>query len=155
MFGKIMSISDDLMWRWFDLLSFISEEDISSLKDEMQNGKNPRDIKFLLAEELVDRFHNKGGGEKCREVFLSRFQKGNIPDKIDSIKINLNEDKILLVNLLKDANMISSISEGNRLISQGGIKIDSKKIENPKFEVFRGSEGIYQVGKRKFLKIIV
>ena len=155
MFGKIMSISDELMWRWFELLSFIPEENISELKNEMEGGKNPRDIKFILAEELVDRFHQKGDGAKCKEVFLSRFQKGNIPDKIDSIKINLNEDKILLVNLLKDANMISSISEGNRLISQGGIKIDSKKIENPKFEVFRGSEGIYQVGKRKFLKIIV
>ena len=155
MFGKIMSISDELMWRWFELLSFIPEKNISELKNEMEGGKNPRDIKFILAEELVDRFHQKGDGAKCKEVFLSRFQKGNIPDKIDSIKINLNEDKILLVNLLKDANMISSISEGNRLISQGGIKIDSKKIENPKFEVFRGSEGIYQVGKRKFLKIIV
>ena len=155
MFGKIMSISDELMWRWFELLSFIPEENISELKNEMEGGKNPRDIKFILAEELVDRFHQKGDGAKCKEVFLSRFQKGNIPDKIDSIKINLNEDKILLVNLLKDANMISSISEGNRLISQGGIKIDSKKIENPKFEVIRGSEGIYQVGKRKFLKIIV
>ena len=155
MFGKIMSISDELMWRWFELLSFIPEENISELKNEMEGGKNPRDIKFILAEELVDRFHQKGDGAKCKEVFLSRFQKGNIPDKIDSIKINLNEDKILLVNLLKDANMISSISEGNRLISQGGIKIDSKKIENPKFEVFRGSESIYQVGKRKFLKIIV
>ena len=155
MFGKIMSISDELMWRWFELLSFIPEENISELKNEMEGGKNPRDIKFILAEELVDRFHQKGDGAKCKEVFLSRFQKGNIPDKIDSIKINLNEDKILLVNLLKDANMISSISEGNRLINQGGIKIDSKKIENPKFEVFRGSESIYQVGKRKFLKIIV
>ena len=155
MFGKIMSISDELMWRWFELLSFIPEENISELKNEMEGGKNPRDIKFILAEELVDRFHQKGDGAKCKEVFLSRFQKGNIPDEIDSIKINLNEDKILLVNLLKDANMISSISEGNRLISQGGIKIDSKKIENPKFEVFRGSESIYQVGKRKFLKIIV
>ena len=155
MFGKIMSISDELMWRWFELLSFIPEENISELKNEMEGGKNPRDIKFILAEELVDRFHQKGDGAKCKEVFLSRFQKGNIPDEIDSIKINLNEDKILLVNLLKDANMISSISEGNRLINQGGIKIDSKKIENPKFEVFRGSEGIYQVGKRKFLKIIV
>ena len=155
MFGKIMSISDELMWRWFELLSFIPEKNISELKNEMEGGKNPRDIKFILAEELVDRFHQKGDGAKCKEVFLSRFQKGNIPDKIDSIKVNLNEDKILLVNLLKDANMISSISEGNRLISQGGIKIDSKKIENPKFEVFRGSEGIYQVGKRKFLKIIV
>ena len=85
MFGKIMSISDELMWRWFELLSFIPEENISELKNEMEGGKNPRDIKFILAEELVDRFHQKGDGAKCKEVFLSRFQKGNIPDEIDSI----------------------------------------------------------------------
>ena len=85
MFGKIMSISDELMWRWFELLSFIPEENISELKNEVEGGKNPRDIKFILAEELVDRFHQKGDGAKCKEVFLSRFQKGNIPDEIDSI----------------------------------------------------------------------
>ena len=155
MFGKIMSISDDLMWRWFDLLSFISEEDISSLKDEMQNGKNPRDIKFLLAEELVDRFHNKGEGKKCREVFLSRFQKGNIPDEIQSKILKINENSILLVNLLKETGMIKSISEGNRLIKQGGIKINSEKVLDLKFEILKGTENIYQVGKRKFLKIKV
>ena len=155
MFGKIMSISDDLMWRWFDLLSFIPEEDISSLKDEMQNGKNPRDIKFLLAEELVDRFHNKGEGEKCREVFLSRFQKGNIPDEIQSKILKINENSILLVNLLKETGMIESISEGNRLIKQGGIKINSEKVLDSKFEISKGTENIYQVGKRKFLKIKV
>ena len=155
MFGKIMSISDDLMWRWFDLLSFYPEEAISSLKDEMQNGKNPRDIKFLLAEELVDRFHNKGEGKKCREVFLSRFQKGNIPDEIQSKILKINENSILLVNLLKETGMIKSISEGNRLIKQGGIKINSEKVLDLKFEILKGTENIYQVGKRKFLKIKV
>ena len=155
MFGKIMSISDDLMWRWFDLLSFIPEEDISSLKDEMQNGKNPRDIKFLLAEELVDRFHNKGEGEKCKEVFLNRFQKGNVPDEIQSKIMKINENSILLVNLLKETGMIESISEGNRLIKQGGIKINSEKVLDAKFEILKGTENIYQVGKRKFLKIKV
>ena len=153
MFGKIMSISDELMWRWFELLSFISEEEINDLKKQMENGKNPRDIKFILAEELVDRFHKDGEGKKCKESFLNRFQKGNIPDDIDSVKININGPKIMLVNLLKDANMISSVSEGNRLIKQGGIKINSEKVEDPKHEVSEGSEDIYQVGKRKFLKI--
>ena len=153
MFGKIMSISDELMWRWFELLSFIPEEDITKLKDEMKKGKNPRDIKFVLAEELVDRFHKEGEGKKCKEQFLNRFQKGNIPDEIESIKVDIKNDSILLVNLLKDTNMISSISEGNRLIKQGGIKINSKKVEDPKLEVLKGSESIYQVGKRKFLKI--
>ena len=153
MFGKIMSISDELMWRWFELLSFIPEEDIAKLKDEMKKGKNPRDIKFVLAEELVDRFHKEGEGKKCKEIFLNRFQKGNIPDEIESVKVDIKNDSILLVNLLKDTNMISSISEGNRLITQGGIKINSEKVEDPKLEVSKGSEGIYQVGKRKFLKI--
>ncbi len=155
MFGKIMSISDELMWRWFELLSFIPEEDINKLKDEMKEGKNPRDIKFVLAEELVDRFHKEGEGKKCKEEFLNRFQKGNIPDEIESTKVDIKNDSILLVNLLKDTNMISSISEGNRLIKQGGIKINSKKVEDPKLEVLKGSEAIYQVGKRKFLKIAI
>ena len=155
MFGKIMSISDELMWRWFELLSFMPEEDIAKLKDEMKKGKNPRDIKFILAEELVDRFHKEGEGKKSKEIFLNRFQKGNIPDEIESVNVDIKNDSILLVNLLKDTNMISSISEGNRLITQGGIKINSEKVEDPKLEVSKGSEGIYQVGKRKFLKIIL
>ena len=155
MFGKIMSISDELMWRWFELLSFMPEEDIAKLKDEMKKGKNPRDIKFILAEELVDRFHKDGEGKKSKEIFLNRFQKGNIPDEIESVNVDIKNDSILLVNLLKDTNMISSISEGNRLITQGGIKINSEKVGDPKLEVSKGSEGIYQVGKRKFLKIIL
>ena len=155
MFGKIMSISDDLMWRWFELLSFMPEEQISKLKDEMNIGKNPRDIKFVLAEELVDRFHEDGDGEKCKEAFLNRFQKGNMPDKIELTEVKIEKDTILLVNLLKDTNMITSISEGNRLIKQGGIKINSKKVEDSKLEISKGTEDIYQVGKRKFLKIKV
>ena len=153
MFGKIMSISDDLMWRWFDLLSFMPEEDIAKLKQEMEDGKNPRDIKFVLAEELVDRFHQEGDGKKCKEEFLNRFQKGNMPDEIESVSVNLTEDQILLVNLLKNTNMISSVSEGNRLIKQGGIKINSEKVIDPKLSISSGTENIYQVGKRKFLKI--
>tara|TARA_B100000212_G_scaffold314321_1_gene267793 strand:+ start:1068 stop:2255 length:1188 start_codon:yes stop_codon:yes gene_type:complete len=155
MFGKIMSISDDLMWRWFELLSFLSEEEINDLNKQMENGKNPRDIKFILAEELVDRFHKDGEGKKCRESFLNRFQKGKIPDDIESVEIKIDGSEVMLVNLLKEANMISSVSEGNRLIKQGGIKINSEKVEDLKFEVSKGSENIYQVGKRKFLKIKV
>ena len=122
---------------------------------EMDSGKNPRDIKFALAEELVDRFHNEGDGVKCKDTFLKRFQKGQMPDDIESIEVDIEGDSILLVNLLKDAKMIASVSEGNRLIEQGGIKIDSEKVEDQKFEVNKGSENIYQVGKRKFLKIKV
>jgi len=153
MFGKIMSISDDLMWRWFELLSFMSEEEINSLKKEMQDGKNPRDIKFILAEEIVDRFHKDGDGQKCKESFLNRFQKGQIPENVDSVKVNIDGESILLVNLLKETNMIASVSEGNRLIKQGGIKINSEKVNDPKFEISVNSENLYQVGKRRFLKI--
>ena len=155
MFGKIMSISDDLMWRWFELLSFMPEEEISKLKDEMNAGKNPRDIKFVLAEELVDRFHKLGDGKDCKNTFLNRFQKGQIPDDIETVEIDIQSDSILLVNLLKEAAMIASVSEGNRLINQGGIKINSEKVEDVKLEISKGSKDIYQVGKRKFLKIKV
>ena len=155
MFGKIMSISDDLMWRWFELLSFITEEEISDLKNDMDAGKNPRDIKFILAEELVDRFHSNGDGKACKEAFLQRFQKGLMPDDISSIVIDIEGDSMPLVNLLKPSEMVSSTSEAARLIKQGGVKIDSEKVENPKLNIKKGSEAIYQVGKRKFLKIKV
>jgi len=153
MFGKIMSISDTLMWRWFELLSFISDKEIKNLQKEADSGKNPRDIKFILAEELVDRFHKEGDGKKCKEAFLKRFQKGQIPDDIPTFSLKLDTKSIPLVNLLKNADMTSSTSEAMRLIKQGGVKIDSVKVENPKLEIQKGSEAIYQVGKRKFLKI--
>ena len=155
MFGKIMSISDELMWKWFELLSFISEAEIASLKQEMDAGKNPRDIKFILAEELVDRFHAAGDGEACKEAFLQRFQKGLMPDDIPSISVDINGDSMPLVNLLKNTEMVTSTSEAARLIKQGGVKIDSEKVEDPKLEIRKGSEAIYQVGKRKFLNIKV
>ena len=153
MFGKIMSISDTLMWRWFELLSFISEKEIKKLKKDVEGGKNPRDVKFLLAEELVDRFHSEGEGNKCKEAFLQRFQKGQMPDDIASLSLKIESKSIPLVNLLKDSEMTSSTSEAMRLIKQGGVKIDSVKVDDPKLEIQKGSEAIYQVGKRKFLKI--
>lgn len=153
MFGKVMSISDELMWRWFELLSFISEKEIENLKAKMAEGTNPRDIKFLLAEELVDRFHSEGEGKVCKEAFLQRFQKGQIPDDISSISIDVGINGMPLANLLKDCEMTASTSEAMRLIKQGGVKIDSIKVEDPKLVVMQGQESIYQVGKRKFLKI--
>jgi len=153
MFGKIMSISDDLMWRWFELLSFIPEKEIEVLKKQMEEGANPRDIKFLLAEELVDRFHSDGQGSKCKEAFLQRFQKGQIPEDISSLTIEIDGDSIPLPNLLKNSEMVSSTSEAMRLIKQGGVKIDSVKVEDPKLEIQKSSKALYQVGKRKFLQI--
>ena len=153
MFGKIMSISDELMWRWFELLSFISEKEINNLRQQVDEGTNPRDIKFLLAEELVDRFHETGQGASCRESFLQRFQKGSLPDDIKEISLTIESDSIPLTNLLKNTDMTSSTSEAMRLIKQGGVKIDSEKVLDPKKEIQKGSEAVYQVGKRKFLKI--
>ena len=155
MFGKIMSISDNLMWRWFELLSFLPEEEILKLKTEMEEGRNPRDIKFILAEELVDRFHNEGDGKNCKEIFLNRFQKGKMPEDIETFEVDIENDSIPLVNLLKDTKMIISVSEGNRLIKQGGIKINKEKVDDTRHEISKGSKNIYQVGKRKFLKIKV
>ena len=153
MFGKIMSISDELMWRWFELLSFISEKEINNLRQQVDAGTNPRDIKFLLAEELVDRFHETGQGASCRESFLQRFQKGSLPDDIKETSLTIESDSIPLTNLLKNTDMTSSTSEAMRLIKQGGVKIDSEKVLDPKKEIQKGSEAGYQVGKRKFLKI--
>ena len=155
MFGKIMSISDELMWRWFELLSFIPEKEIADLKKEVQKGKNPRDVKFILAEELVDRFHKPGEGNKCKEAFLLRFQKGTLPDDIEEVSLQIDNNKIPLTNLLKNTGMTASTSEAMRLIKQGGVKINSEKISDVKLEIDKGSDAIYQVGKRKFLKIII
>jgi len=153
MFGKIMSISDELMWRWFELLSFIPENEISILKKEVDNGANPRDIKFILAEELVDRFHEKGEGSNCKQKFLERFQKGAMPSDIKEVDIDIENETILLTNLLKTVEMTSSTSEAMRLIKQGGVIIDSEKVSDTKLEIKKGSEAVYQVGKRKFLHI--
>ena len=121
----------------------------------MKEGRNPRDIKFILAEELVDRFHEIGDGKNCKENFLDRFQKGKMPEDIETFEIDIKNESIPLVNLLKDTEMISSVSEGNRLIKQGGIKINQEKVVDIKLEISKGSVNIYQVGKRKFLKIKV
>ena len=153
MFGKIMSISDTLMWRWFELLSFLPEDEIKELQASVEAGMNPRDAKFKLAIEIVDRFHLEGEGEKCKDAFLKRFQKGAIPEDIEEVSYSLEDESMPLVNLLKETGMVASTSEASRLIKQGGIKIDSKKVEDPKMLIMTGTKQVYQVGKRKFLKI--
>jgi tyrosyl-tRNA synthetase len=153
MFGKIMSISDDLMWRWFDLLSFKSSEDIQLLKAQQADGMNPRDIKISLAKELIARFHDDEAANEAEKNFINQFQKKNIPDSIEELTLEWKEDSILLPNLLKEAGMTDSTSEAMRLIKQGGVRIDEKKITDPKHSVLKDSTAIYQVGKRKFKKI--
>ena len=153
MFGKIMSISDDLMWRYFELLSFRDEEEITELKKSQKEGSNPRDIKFLLAEEIVNRFHGEGSGNSAKEEFQSRFQKGNNPSDIKEITINLEEKSITLAKVLKEAKMVPSTSEALRLIKQGAVRIEGEKILDSKHEINLNSSLLYQVGKRKFFKI--
>ena len=153
MFGKIMSISDDLMWRWFDLLSFKSSEEIQALKDQQVGGMNPRDIKISLAKEIISRFHDQGSADNAEHNFLNQFQKKNIPENIEELSLEWAESSILLPNLLKEAGMTESTSEAIRMIKQGGVRINEEKITDPKHLVSKGESLIYQVGKRKFKKI--
>ena len=153
MFGKIMSISDELMWRWFDLLSFKSTDEINVLKGDQAKGKNPRDIKIELAKELIARFHDDQSANLAEENFINQFQKKNIPDDIEEISFTLSESSITLANLLKHCGMTSSASEAMRMIKQGAVRIDEEKITDTKHIISAGTSSIYQVGKRKFKKI--
>jgi tyrosyl-tRNA synthetase len=155
MFGKIMSISDELMWRWFDLLSFKSTDEINVLKADQTNGKNPRDIKIELAKELISRFHDEESADLAEANFINQFQKKNIPDDIEEVSLVLSEGSIPLANLLKDCEMTSSASEAIRMIKQGAVRIDEKKITDTKHIISSGTSAVYQVGKRKFKKIIL
>ena len=153
MFGKIMSISDELMWRWFDLLSFKSTDEIEALKSDQVNGKNPRDIKVELAKELIARFHDDQSANLAEANFINQFQKKNMPDDIEEVSFAISEDSIPLANLLKDCGMTSSTSEAMRMIKQGAVRIDEEKITDTKHIISSGTSAIYQVGKRKFKKI--
>ncbi|MDB4043726.1 tyrosine--tRNA ligase [Gammaproteobacteria bacterium] len=153
MFGKIMSISDELMWRWFDLLSFKSTNEIAKLRAEQAKGKNPRDIKIQLAKELIARFHDDKSAELAEDNFINQFQKKNIPVEIEELSITISEDSIPLANLLKESGMTSSTSEAMRMIQQGAVRIDEEKVFDPKLLISAGTSAIYQVGKRKFKKI--
>jgi len=154
MFGKLMSISDELMWRYFSLLSFKSSKDIEKLKNAEKEGENPRDIKFLLAEEIVDRFH-EGQGKKAKENFIERFQKGNTPENVENMLINIEGESELLTRILKDCDLLKSTSEGMRLIKQGAIKVDGEKVSDDKYKLKKGKENLVQVGKKKIAKIIL
>ena len=158
MFGKIMSVSDDLMWRYFELVSSKNLTEIKNLKNSVNDGANPRDIKFLLAEEIVERFHNQSVAKKAKESFMQRFQKGGIPEDIDltevSIKDIQNDDgEINLPRLLAHTNLVNSISEGHRAIKAGSVRIDGEKISQISLEIQTKSELILSQGKRHFIKV--
>ena len=151
MFGKIMSISDDLMWRYLELLSFESLETIESWKKEVEDGENPRNIKFRLAEEIVTRFHDKDQALKAQQNFIDRFAKNQIPDEMDEFSFSKG---IKVANLLKDSNLVSSTSEAFRMIKQGAVKIDGEKLTDKDLAPDEGTL-VFQVGKRKFARVTI
>ncbi|QIM63668.1 tyrosine--tRNA ligase [Pasteurellaceae bacterium Orientalotternb1] len=152
MFGKVMSISDELMWDWYNLLSFRPLDEIAQLKADVENGKNPRDVKILLAKEIIARFHSEADADAAEQEFINRFQKGAMPDEMPEFTF---EGEIGLANLLKEAGLVASTSEAIRSVNQGGVKIDGEKVEDSKLVIQTGTTAVYQVGKRKFARVTV
>lgn len=155
MFGKIMSISDTLMWRYFELLSFRPTSEIEGFKKSTEAGTNPRDIKFQLAEEIITRFHSAAAATEAKENFIAQFQKNAIPDDIQEIKLSIDTTGISLPQLLKKIDLCPSTSEANRNIEQGAVKIDGNKIEDKSLLIKPGITHVIQVGKRRFAKVIL
>jgi tyrosyl-tRNA synthetase len=155
MFGKLMSISDVLMWRYFELLSFRPMPEIKTWMQECEQGANPRNYKVLLAQEIVERFHNKQAAEKALENFEARFQRGAMPDEMDEVTVKSDSTGCAIATLLKEAGLTASTSEAIRMINQGAVKIDGEKVSDTKLLLAVGSKHVYQVGKRKFARVEV
>lgn len=153
MFGKVMSISDELMWRYFELLSFRSMNEIKQWKQECDEGANPRNYKVSLAQEIVERFHDASAAIKALENFEARFQRGAIPDEMDEITLQAEGDGFAIANLLKDAGLTKGTSDAMRMIKQGAVKIDGEKISDPKLIIASGTRQVFQVGKRRFARV--
>lgn len=155
MFGKIMSISDQLMWRYYQLLSFKSLDAIAEYRTKVADGANPRDIKIELAKELITRFHDSQSAQAAHNEFINRFQKGALPEDIPEIALTSDEGEMPIANLLKDAKLVVSTSEAMRLIKQGAVKIAGEKVADTKLRVASGTSEVFQVGKRKFARISI
>jgi tyrosyl-tRNA synthetase len=153
MFGKLMSISDDLMWRYFELLSFRPLAEIEGFKQQIKDGANPRDIKFLLGQEIVARFHGAAAGRAAQDEFVARFQKGALPEDMPELDLKVAADGIGIVELLKQCNLVASGSEANRLLEQGGVKVDGGKAADRSLKLKAGGTHVIQVGKRKFARV--
>ena len=153
MFGKIMSISDDLMWRYFELLSFRPLSEIEGFQHDVSGGANPRDIKFLLAEEIITRFHDATAAEAARQDFISRFARGALPDDMPEVSLELEGDNIGIAALLKQSGLTASTSESFRMIKQGAVKLDGEKVSDRDLSLSSGTVVVAQVGKRKFARI--
>jgi tyrosyl-tRNA synthetase len=155
MFGKIMSISDKLMWRYFELLSFRSIEDVEQFKLDIEKGTNPRDVKFLLAKEIITRFHDAAEAEKAQKNFIDRFKKGKIPDEIDECVMKADDGSLGIAYILKDSGMTKSTGEAIRMVKQGAVKVDGTKVSDSKLLIKSGTTSVYQVGKRKFARVTI
>ena len=155
MFGKIMSLSDDLMWRYYALLSKQTSQEIAACKAEIAAGANPRDYKIALAKELISYYHDTSAAEQARENFVAQFQKGAMPNNVPEMILPISNDNIAIANLLKATQLVNSTSEALRMLKSGAVKIDGVKIQDSNLTVARGMENIYQVGKRRFVKVKV
>jgi tyrosyl-tRNA synthetase len=153
MFGKLMSISDDLMWRYFELLSFKTERQVASYKTECEEGGNPRNIKYELSNELVARFHGASAARQAQDEFIRRFQKGNIPDEMAEVELTGGNDGLPIANALKNAGLVQSTSEAFRMIKQGAVKVDGERVEDRRLVFSKGTKQVIQVGKRRFARI--
>jgi tyrosyl-tRNA synthetase len=155
MFGKVMSISDDLMWRYFELLSFRPLAEIGRLKREVDDGVNPRDIKFQLGQEIVARFHGQVAAAAAQDAFVARFQKGALPDEMPELVLASQDGILVIANLLKDAGLTGSTSESYRMIKQGAVRIDGERVDDRGLGIAAGNTHVFQVGKRRFAKVTV
>jgi len=153
MFGKLMSISDELMWRYLELLSDIPLEEIATWRRSVVEGVNPRDIKFRLGEEMVLRFHGQTAASRAKENFIARFQQGAIPENIPEIEIPGRVDGLGITNLLKEAGLAKSTSEAMRLIDQGGVRLNGQSVEDKGLRIESGAKCMLQVGKRRFARV--
>jgi tyrosyl-tRNA synthetase len=155
MFGKLMSISDDLMWRYFELLSFRPTADIEGLKKSISEGRNPRDVKFELGIELVDRFHGIGAGEQARDTFIARFRQGDMPEDMPEKTLPAGENGLGIAAALTACGLTASNSEAFRMIKQDAVRIDGEKVSDRNLNLEAGFVGVLQVGKRKFTRLRV
>jgi len=153
MFGKLMSISDDLMWRYFEVLSFRSLDDIQGLRARVEDGMNPRDVKFELAMEIVARFHDDAAAAAAKQEFISRFREGAMPDDMPEITLEADGGTLGIAHLLKGAGLVSSTSEAFRMIKQGAVRIDGERVEDRSLTIDAGSTNVYQVGRRRFARV--
>lgn len=153
MFGKVMSISDTLMWDWYDLLSLRPNDEIAALKKECAEGRNPRDAKVMLAKEIVTRFHSAAAADGAEAEFVNRFRQGAMPSEIPEVTVPAGEEGIQIARMLKEAGLVSSTSDGNRMIEQGGVRIQGESVSDKTLRFKAGEELIVQVGKRKWAKI--